>query len=65
MFEASGITTGTTRTLTVPDSSGTIATQTYVQNYIQTTGLNSQGNKTVSTSTPSGGVDGDIWYQVS
>jgi len=65
VFEASGITTGTTRTLTVPDSSGTIATQTYVQNYIQTTGLNSQGTKTVSTSTPSGGVDGDIWYQVS
>jgi len=65
VFEASSITTGTTRTLTVPDSSGTIATQTYVQNYIQTTGLNSQGTKTVSTSTPSGGVDGDIWYQVS
>lgn len=64
VFEASSITTGTTRTLTVPDSSGTIATQTYVQNYIQTTGFNSQGTKTVSTSTPSGGVDGDIWYQV-
>ena len=64
VFEASGITTGNTRTLTVPDSSGTIATQTYVQNYIQTTGLNSQGTKTVSSSTPSGGIDGDIWYQV-
>jgi hypothetical protein len=28
-------------------------------------GSNSTGAKTVSTSTPSGGNDGDIWYQVS
>lgn len=30
---------------------------------IQTTGKNSKGDRTVSTSTPTGGVDGDIWYQ--
>jgi hypothetical protein len=28
-------------------------------------GTNAQGNKTISTSTPAGGSDGDIWYQVS
>jgi hypothetical protein len=28
-------------------------------------GSNSTGSKTISTSTPSGGNDGDIWYQVS
>lgn len=65
IFEASGITTGTTRTLTVPNASGTLALQSYVSTYVQTTGQNSQGTKTVSTSTPSGGVDGDIWYQVT
>jgi hypothetical protein len=27
-------------------------------------GSNSTGSKTISTSTPSGGNDGDIWYQV-
>jgi hypothetical protein len=27
-------------------------------------GSNSTGNKTVSTSTPTGGADGDIWYQI-
>ena len=64
VFEASSIGANTTRTLTVPNSDGTIAVQTYVQNYIQTTGFNSQGTKTVSASTPSGGIDGDIWYQV-
>jgi len=64
VFEASSIGANTTRTLTVPNADGTIATQTYVQNYIQTAGFNSQGTKTVSFSTPSGGVDGDIWYQV-
>jgi hypothetical protein len=30
-----------------------------------TLGTNGTGNKTVSTSTPTGGSDGDIWYQVS
>ena len=28
-------------------------------------GTNAQGNKTISTSAPAGGSDGDIWYQVS
>lgn len=64
VFEASGIAANTTRTLTVPNADGTIATQSYVQSYVQTTGFNSQGTKTVSSTTPSGGVDGDIWYQV-
>lgn len=29
-----------------------------------TVGTNATGTKTISTATPSGGVDGDIWYQV-
>lgn len=36
VFELSGITTSTTRTLTIPDESGTIATQTYVSNSLTT-----------------------------
>lgn len=28
-------------------------------------GTNATGNKTISTAAPSGGVDGDIWYQVT
>lgn len=64
VFEASSIDTDATRTLTVPNADGTIALQSYVQNYVQTAGYNSQGRKTVSSTTPSGGVDGDIWYQV-
>lgn len=63
-FEVSSVASNTTRTLTVPNADGTIATQAYVGTYVQTTGQNSQGTKTVSTSAPSGGVDGDIWYQV-
>lgn len=63
-FEASGITTATTRTLTVPNANGTLALQSYVTSYVQTAGQNSQGTKTVSTLAPSGGIDGDIWYQV-
>jgi len=30
-----------------------------------TLGTNGTGTKTISTSTPTGGSDGDIWYQVS
>ena len=63
VFEASGITTGSTRTLTVPDVDGTIALQSYVTSYVQTVGQNSQGAKTVSTGDPTGGSDGDIWYK--
>jgi hypothetical protein len=53
--------TGTTvaPTPTAGDSSTKIATTAYVQ----TAGYNSQGVKTVSTSDPSGGADGDIWYK--
>jgi hypothetical protein len=29
-----------------------------------TVGSNATGTKTISTSTPTGGSDGDIWYQV-
>jgi hypothetical protein len=64
VFEASDIGANTTRTLTVPNADGTIALQSYVQSYVQTANQNSQGTKTVSASAPSGGVDGDIWYQV-
>ncbi len=63
VFEASSITPGATRTLTVPDVDGTIAIQSYVTSYVQTTGQNSQGAKTVSTADPTGGSDGDIWYK--
>ena len=59
-FELASITSGQTRVLTVPNANGTIATQEYVQ----TAGRNSQGNKTISTSAPSGGSSGDIWYRV-
>lgn len=41
-------------------SSGTINGVT-----VSTVGSNSTGAKTISTSAPSGGNDGDIWYQVS
>lgn len=63
-FEVSSVGSNTTRILTVPNADGTIATQSYVGTYVQTTGQNSQGTKTVSASAPSGGIDGDIWYQV-
>jgi hypothetical protein len=52
---------GTAVTPTGGDNSTKIATTAYVQ----TAGYNSQGTKTISTSAPSGGNDGDIWYQVS
>lgn len=42
------------------DSSQNVATTAYVQ----TPGRNSQGQKFVSTALPSGGNNGDIWYQV-
>jgi hypothetical protein len=41
-----------------------VATQSYVTSTIATLGKNSQGNKTISASPPSGGSNGDIWYQI-
>lgn len=68
-FQVSNVGSGTTKTLTVPNANGTIATQEYVTSYVQTApvsgvGVNSQGVKTISTSAPSGGSNGDIWYRV-
>lgn len=45
-------------------ASNVVATQSYVTTTIATAGKNSQGNKTISASPPSGGSNGDIWYQV-
>jgi len=60
-LQLSNIATGTTRTLTIPNESGTIATQSYVQ----TPGQNSQGTKYISTSAPGAtGVAGDVWYRI-
>jgi hypothetical protein len=42
---------------------GTNDTQIATTAYVQTAGYNSQGVKTVSTGTPTGGLDGDIWYK--
>ncbi|MEM4261048.1 MAG: hypothetical protein QXG00_07440 [Candidatus Woesearchaeota archaeon] len=54
--------TGATTAATALSNLGGV-TMAQVQAEIQTTNRNSQGNKTVSTSTPTGGNDGDIWYQ--
>jgi hypothetical protein len=43
---------------------GTNTTQIATTAYVQSTGYNSQGAKTISSGTPTGGNDGDIWYQV-
>jgi hypothetical protein len=45
-------------------ASNVVASQNWVTTYVQTSGRNSQGVRTISTSAPSGGNDGDIWYQV-
>jgi len=45
-------------------SGNSFASQSYVTTYVQTSGRNSQGVRTISTAAPSGGNDGDIWYQV-
>jgi len=45
-------------------ASNVVATQSYVTSTIATLGKNSQGNKTISASPPTGGSNGDIWYQV-
>ena len=45
---------------------GTIAGTTITSSTVNavTVGTNASGAKTVSTSTPAGGADGDIWYQI-
>lgn len=64
-LQLSNISTGATRTLTIPNESGTIATQGYVQTPVTSgVGVNSQGVKTISSSTPTGGSSGDIWYRI-
>ena len=59
-IQISNVPTATTVTLTVPAASGTIATT----GYVQTAGQNSQGAKTISSSAPSGGSAGDVWYRI-
>jgi len=51
-------------TTAITVNGNTMATQSYVTSYVQTAGRNSQGTRTISTSGPSGGSNGDIWYQV-
>jgi len=41
-----------------------VPTLAAVTSYVQTSGQNSQGVKTVSTSAPSGGNNGDVWYRI-
>lgn len=47
-------------------ASSLVASQNWVTTYVQTSGRNSQGTRTVSSSAPGAtvGSDGDIWYQV-
>jgi hypothetical protein len=45
-------------------SGNSFASQSYVTTYVETSGRNSQGQRYISTAAPSGGNDGDIWYQV-
>jgi hypothetical protein len=45
-------------------TAGANSTQIATTAYVQRPGWNSQGRKTISTSPPAGGSDGDIWYQV-
>ncbi len=54
--------TGTPTAPTAPG--GTNDTQIATTAYVQTAGYNSQGVKTISSSTPSGGSAGDIWYRI-
>jgi len=54
-----------TGTPTAPTATGgTNTTQIATTAYVQTTGYNSQGVKTISASTPTGGSAGDIWYRI-
>jgi hypothetical protein len=42
----------------------TLASSGVIVSAAGTLGSNGNGTKTVSTASPSGGSDGDIWYQV-
>ena len=54
-----------TGTPTAPTATGgTNTTQIATTAYVQTAGYNSQGVKTISSSTPTGGSAGDIWYRI-
>lgn len=54
-----------TGTPTAPTAAGgTNTTQIATTAYVQTAGYNSQGVKTISSSTPTGGSAGDIWYRI-
>lgn len=57
-FNVSGVTTGQTRVLTIPDKDGTVVLSSDLSNY--------QTKITVSTSAPTDtdGVDGDIWLVI-
>ena len=54
----------TSRTNLGVEIGGTPAAGADVQAFISTTaGTNANGSRTVSTSSPTGGSDGDIWYK--
>ena len=54
-----------TRTLTLLDASGNSSFPGIITSSAGTLGSNGNGTKTVSTASPSGGADGDVWYQVT
>jgi hypothetical protein len=61
-----GATTLAAATATTPasgDNDTSVATTAYVQTEIGSLGTNGDGARTVSTSAPSGGSNGDIWYR--
>jgi len=71
-FAVNGLTVAGTATFTgIPtgptaaaDTNTTqLATTAYVQTELGDLGGNGAGDRTVSTSAPSGGSDGDIWYR--
>lgn len=94
-WQVSNVPTNTTVTLTIPNTSGTVAIQSWVTTQITnatgslgtlssqnannvnisggaisgttvngyTVGSNAAGSKTVSSSAPTGGSNGDVWYQ--
>jgi len=53
----------TTPTATSGTNTDQIASTAFVQSAVSSIGGNATGDRTVSTSAPSGGSDGDIWYR--